>query len=401
VTAPPVSKVTTEHGFRAHLPLPRERRRGLALAFSGGGYRAALFHLGSVRRLSELGVLSRADTVTSVSGGSIMTAQLATYRRRLGDDWPAAGEPLPRFDEWMAEPLRAFTRTNIRTRTILRRLRPRHWFDSNTPSSALAERYAAGPAPGTLGDLPEHPRFVLLATDVTHRAQWLFDAGRRLVGNEEAGLLPGAGWPLARAAAASSCLPGAFTAMSVDHDGRSVDLTDGGIYDNLGLEPVWRDHETVLVSDAAPSFTAVPAIVPPIWRALRYAVTLLEQATDVRKRWLISSFVRGELEGAYWGIASHPASYELEGAGGYSAELIDGTISQVRIDLDVFSDAEIAVLENHGYLMADVAVRRHAPGLMRPGAPDPRPPHPDWLDEARAAEALADSHRTHLFRRGL
>jgi NTE family protein len=29
------------------------------LALSGGGYRAALFHLGALRRLNELGVLSR------------------------------------------------------------------------------------------------------------------------------------------------------------------------------------------------------------------------------------------------------------------------------------------------------------------------------------------------------
>lgn len=384
-----------EHGFHAYVPLPKDERAGLALCFSGGGYRASLFHAGAVRRLNELGVLSRADTITSVSGGSIMTAQLASYRRALGADWPEPGKPAFHFDEGFAEPLREFTRTNIRTRAVLRRLLPNNWFDRNTASDALTKRYADGPAPGTLADLPPAPRFVFCATDITNRKQWLFDAGRRLMGREGA-TRPAADWPLARAAAASSCLPGAFTAMKIDLDDESVELTDGGIYDNLGLEPVWRDHAVVLVSDAAPSFTPDPDLLAAIWRGLRYAVTLLEQATDVRKRWLISNFIRGDLDGAYWGIGSLPSSYGSESP--YSDDLIAGVISQIRIDLDVFSDAEIAVLENHGYLMADIAIGRHTPELA--GDQSARPPHPDWLDETKVRRALVDSHKTKLFARG-
>ena len=90
-----------------------------------------------------------------------------------------------------------------------------------------------------------------------------------------------------------------------------VVLSDGGVYDNLGLEPVWRDHETVLVSDAAPSFKPDPD-VGWLWGALRQGVILLEQATEVRKRWLVSNFIADELKGAYWGIASRPESYELD-----------------------------------------------------------------------------------------
>jgi NTE family protein len=384
-----------EHGFEAYVPLPKERRSGLALCFSGGGYRASLFHAGAVRRLNELGILSRAETITSVSGGSIMTAQLASYRRAVGAEWPEGGAEVPRFEQEFAKPLRRFTQQNIRTRAVLRRLLPNHWFDRNAASDALTSRYADGPAPGTLGELPERPRFLFCATDITNRTQWVFDSGRRVMGRNGA-TWPAADWPLARAAAASSCLPGAFTAMKVELDGESVELTDGGIYDNLGLEPVWRDHAVVLVSDAAPSFTPDPDMLAAIWRGLRYAVTLLEQATDVRKRWLISSFIRGDLEGAYWGIGSLPSSY---GSGSpYSDDLIAGVISQIRIDLDVFSDAEIAVLENHGYLMADIAIARHTPDLA---ADEPaRPPHPDWLDETKVRRALVDSHKTKLFARG-
>jgi NTE family protein len=47
------------------------------LAVSGGGFRATLFHLGSIAGLNELGYLKRLDRISSVSGGSITTSLLA------------------------------------------------------------------------------------------------------------------------------------------------------------------------------------------------------------------------------------------------------------------------------------------------------------------------------------
>ena len=35
-----------------------------------------------------------------------------------------------------------------------------------------------------------------------------------------------------------------------------IRLTDGGVYDNLALEPVWKNHSTVLVSDGGSVFRA-------------------------------------------------------------------------------------------------------------------------------------------------
>ena len=43
---------------------------GLALALSGGGFRAMLFHAGALMRLNELGILSRVARISSVSAGS-------------------------------------------------------------------------------------------------------------------------------------------------------------------------------------------------------------------------------------------------------------------------------------------------------------------------------------------
>jgi NTE family protein len=397
--------------------LPREQREGTALCLSGGGYRAALFHLGALRRLNELGILSQVDTFTSVSGGSIFAAQLATHLARDPDAWPAAGGVVPGWEEGVARPMRAFTRRNIRTGPALRGFHPLRWFDQNAAIDALAEQYAKGPAPGRLGELPTRPRFVICATDMRFREQWVFDSAGR-IGSPAAGSLASAGeWTLARAVAASSCVPGPFRPMRVRdgveglRDGkysgpdrerlvRTIDLADGGVYDNLGIEPVWRDHAVVLVSDAAPSLSVDPPM-RPVWRALRFAVTLLEQATEVRKRWLLANFIRGDMAGAYWSVASKPSHFELEPPSpGYSDELVERFISQVRIDLDVFSEGEIAVLENHGYLIAETAIRRHAPELART-TPPLEIPHPDWLDEERAATALADSDRTRLFSRRL
>ena len=59
-----------------------------------------------------------------------------------------------------------------------------------------------------------------------------------------------------------------------------------------------------------------------------------------------------------------------------------------------------AVLENHGYVMADAALRRHAPGLISDSAAPFAVPHPAWMEEARVREGLRDSaRRTFLGRR--
>lgn len=399
----------TEHGISTYLP--EKERSGTAFCMSGGGYRAALFHLGALRRLNELGVLSKVDTFTSVSGGSIMAAQLATWLTRATRE---PGRPVEGFEERVAAPMRAFAARDVRTGAALARLHPRNWLVPGAQSEALAEAYAQGPAPGRLEELPDTPRFVFLASDMRFRDQWVFDTGLRRVGSSAAGYGGLGGWTLAQAVAASSCVPGAFGVVHTKQEPSSltggsyqepdrdrlaseIDLSDGGMFDNLGLEPVWRDHETVLVSDAAPSFKPDPD-VGWLWSALRQGVILLEQATEVRKRWLVSSFISEELRGAYWGIASRPASYELEPEPeAYSYPLIRDFIAPIRIDLDVFSPGEIAVLENHGYLMADIALRKHAEGLAESPWPKVAVPHPEWRDEARAASALRESGKTRIF----
>lgn len=395
-----------------HLPYPPEKRKGVALCFSGGGYRASLFHLGAARRLNELGALTRVDTFTSVSGGSIFAAHLAGYAARDPEAWSRRGEPLPGFDEHVAAPMRDLAQHNIRTRTVLSALLPRNWGNPNAQIDALTARLEDTPlGQSRLAELPDEPRFVLCASEMQFRSQWTSE--RRTIGAEPSGrALPGE-WTIARAAAASSCLPGVFAPMRIHDtlDGGTykgvdrasllakLELADGGMYDNLGVEPVWQDHATVLVSDAGPSLKPNPGF-GSIWSSLRFAIILLEQATDVRKRWLIASFITGLLKGAYWGISSAPSSYPYApDVPVYSDELVRDAIAPIRIDLDVFSAGERAVLENHGYLMAEIAIRSHASELA-PDGPPPRVPFQEWMDEGKVATALRESGTTKLFARG-
>ena len=131
-------------------------RAGIALCLSGGGYRAALFHLGGIRRLHELGVLPRLAYVSSVSGGSIAAGFLARAIAR------APAGVITDFDAEFARPLREFTRRNIRTPAILRRLLPWNWFRSDTGVRAIAGAVRAPCPISTWSDLPATAALQLL-----------------------------------------------------------------------------------------------------------------------------------------------------------------------------------------------------------------------------------------------
>jgi len=376
---------------------PERERAVTALCLSGGGFRATLFHLGALRRLNETGILAKLDTITSVSGGSIMAAALA-----MRAPWPLApAAPIP-VDVWereVAAPVRRFAGRNLRTPAMARRwLRP---WDTSAAVRGLLAGYAARLTPAKLAALPERPRFVFCATDLCHGVNFVFERGR--VGDYRLGYLspPPADWTVARAVAASSCFPPIFNPLPLDAavadfkrgrgrlDGADVRLSDGGLYDNLGLEPVWKDHRTVLVSDGGAVFGSV-SDKGLLARIGRYVDIVDTQALALRKRWLISNFLDGTMSGAYWGIGSATDSYTGDGAG-YSKALASEVIAGVRTDLDAFSTAEMAVLENHGYALAAAAIATHLSDLAAPGAPAPTPPQPDWMDEERVRAALANS----------
>jgi NTE family protein len=386
--------------------VPDAKRSGLALCLSGGGYRAALFHLGVLRRLNELGSLGYVDTISGVSGGSILGGFLAQHV----EAWPQPGERIDGFSERIAPAFRDFTRKNIRTLWIVRRPGNRA-----AAVESLQRHYEKDVIQLPLSGLPDRPAYVFSATDLSFGVNWTFR--REAAGSYQAGYLkpPPADWPAAKAVAASSCFPPVFQPMPLDvapdrlkggmaRDDqrdelvRDLHLSDGGVYDNMALEAVWKNHAAVLVSDGGAVFdsTAPRGLISQI---ARYLGIQGDQAGALRKRWLISQFMSGDpedLRGVYFGIGSNVKHFH-EAAEGYSPDDV-ALIARIRTDLDFFSDAEAGVLQNHGYLTADVAMRVHGDQWTAPGAPPLEVPFGRWAP-GTSLEALRNSHKRRLFGR--
>jgi hypothetical protein len=99
----------------------------------------------------------------------------------------------------------------------------------------------------------------------------------------------------------------------------------------------------------------------------------------------LSGLAAGWEEGLEWSLGD-------PSPGGYDAELIAAAIAALRPDLVALGPAAAAVLENHGYLLADTAARRTAERATIEPLP-PLPPHPHWLDPGRVRAALAGDGR--------
>jgi NTE family protein len=170
---------------------------------------------------------------------------------------------------------------------------------------------------------------------------------------------------------------------------RHIRLTDGGVYDNLGLEPVWKRHETVLVSDGGGVFRARTERTV-VGRTLRILGIATSGGQSVRSRWLHAGYARGVVHGTSWAL-------DTVVAGCYPRETTE-LINAVRTDLDAFTQAEQHILERHGYLIADAQVRAHCPELVSRDSPA-EPPHDEVADPTVASAALVDSAKRRLLGR--
>ncbi|MDR3748040.1 MAG: patatin-like phospholipase family protein [Acidobacteriota bacterium] len=387
------------------LPSAKRIPNSVGLSFSGGGFRATLFHLGAIRRLHELGILPKITTASSVSGGSILNGFLAS--RPVS---PFAG--IADFDQSISKPMREFCALDIRRWLALEAIIP-----GTHNSSGLANTYNKHLTMGKkLAEIPDTPTHIFCSTDLAYGVNWIFEKNR--CGDYQAGYMPTPDdWLVSTAVAASSCFPPVFKPLHLSLDPtkltggqdtgpnrdkyiREITFSDGGVYDNLGLEPIWKNQETVLSSDGGALF-AIGGDTGFSWDVGRFVGIPENQALALRKRWLISSFATTgpeTMNGTYWGIGGTVADYGLQG--GYSPAVVKPFIAAIRTDLDSFSDAEASVLENHGYLLADAAIRVHVPKLLPAQVPALNIPHPEWMDEAKVQVALKDSHKRALLGHG-
>jgi len=361
-------------------------RNEVALCLSGGGFRAALFHLGSLRRLNELGILSQVDTLSTVSGGSMLAGHLANHIQagsERGVPWPRPGGVWPGFNA-MADELHSKLSEHFRLAGTLS--------CNEAIVSKLPGAFKQWIGPMKLLELPERPDFVFNATELDSGRLWSFSRTR--VGSDEFGYSARHGHALvAEAVAASACFPvfnqlvARFNASDFAGGTREVSesewkilLADGGIFDNLGVERV-AQAQTILVSDGGkgarplPSATGVAPFASSVtmgkparnqFEALRWILSDKSRdptTANLRLERLSHAFSSQEVAGSYWSIGD---GRDDEGSeAGYSRALAQEMIATVRTQLDAFSQPERHVLENHGYLVTDAALKRQAPDLTR------------------------------------
>jgi NTE family protein len=360
---------------------------GAGLCLSGGGYRAMVFHLGVLWRLYEAGLLREVKRISSVSGGSITSGVLALKWKRLSFD-PARLRA--DFVPEVVTPVRRLARETIDAEAIiLGVVLPGRV--SDRVAAAYDEHLFKG---ATLQDLPDEPRFVINATNVQSGAIWRFM--KPYMRDYRVGEVRKPTIPLSKAVAASSAFPPVLSPVELRLDPESftpnsgldlqrqpftskVILSDGGVYDNLGLETIWKRYQTVLVSDGGGKLQ--PEEEPKSdWARHAYRVLDLidNQVRSLRKRQVIDSFNAEEgdsthRKGAYWGIRTDITDYQLPDAlpcpFARTMELAETPTRLKRLD-----DDRQERLINWGYAVCDAALRKHVePGLARPvGFPYPR-----------------------------
>jgi len=94
-----------------------------------------------------------------------------------------------------------------------------------------------------------------------------------------------------------------------------VVLTDGGVYDNLGLETAWKSYDTIFVSDGGGACPDEP-VPERDWAQHAYRVLNLldNQVRSLRKRQVIDSYKNRLRKGAYWAFKpiSPTTSYRMQ-----------------------------------------------------------------------------------------
>jgi NTE family protein len=356
-------------------PADRGPVAGMALCLSGGGSRAMLYHAGAILRLAEAGMLEKLDCVSSVSGGSITAGLLASC-------WPRGGTaPSPAVvrDQLIGPLLDLSSKFIDIPAFITGTLLP--W---SSPGRSLAGSLDRHLYRGfKLGQLPERPEFVINATNLGTGVLWRFS--REFVGDYQVGGGPRPELKLAMAVAASSAFPPFFAPFRLGFGPRTpwpqrgnlpadrarefrrrVDLGDGGIYDNLGLETAWKRFETVLVSDGGGTYKLDPDLRTDVIRlSIRVTQTIDHQVRSLRLRDLVENYkpvnktTPPRRKGALWMIRTPYSKYPVRSAGIVAPEKRTDQLALVGTHMRGLKPHLARRLVNWGYAISDAALRSY------------------------------------------
>jgi predicted acylesterase/phospholipase RssA len=334
---------------------------GVGLSLSGGGFRATLFHLGVIRLLQKAGILQNVKQISSVSGGSVVAAHLV-------QNWTTY---LADFDKAALE-LISFIRSDIRGR-ILRRwilswifIPVRLFMRGKWRLSKILERqyaYLYKNAPlRSLGQSDTAPSIALNCTSLTTGIGCYFnkegfiwyDIGDD--GKAERRAIVASSLPLAYAVAASSAFPPLFPPVEISYKILGSDvrrfrnafqLTDGGVYDNLGIYnlAVKDAPATLIISIAEGNFD------DQIDKHYTFFVGRNVRANDLLMR-QVSALRLSGLVGDQPVIIDIKQEVPRGGSQSILLEEMQRCLTNIRTDLDAFTNDEVAALIAHGYTVA-------------------------------------------------
>jgi NTE family protein len=336
-----------------------------------------LFHVGALWRLNEAGYLTKLERVSSVSGGSITAGVLGLAWPKLDfDDRGVARQ----FEAELVEPLRRMAGKTIDFPAI--------GLGLITPGVTIGEKVAKAYRKhlfdsATLQDLPDRPRFVINATNLQSGVLWRF--AKPYMRDYRVGEVKAPEVDLGTAVAASSAFPPFLSPVTLKLDEAAFtpgsgalqrapfttrpSLTDGGVYDNLGLETIWERYETVLISDGGGHIgeQEKPKHLWPL-HAFRVLGVIDSQVRALRKRAAIDGFRSGRQKGTYWGIWTNIADYGLPSTLPCPHE-VTLRVARTPTRLGKMDGAVQERLINWGYAVCDAAMRRHVDaGLPAAGA---------------------------------
>jgi NTE family protein len=337
-----------------------------------------LYHVGALRRLNEFGLLGIVDRFSSVSGGSITAAALAYHWADLRFDRDGVAQ---RF-EIVERILFDLAGKSIDWKSAVEGVLP-----GTTGAHQLTRHYRnLFLGKSTLQDLPsEPPRFVFNTTNMATGN--LFRWSKLYAADYGVGRIDQPTLGLAEVVAASSAFPPFLSPLRIKPAGKILEhaadtpmgdsprqlwVTDGGVYDNLGLQTV-QSYHTVLVSDGGAPFNHATR-VHHNWgsQALRTVSLIYDQVSRLRRREFVKELAAEERLGALWTIRSeigdYPALNVLPCSFAATRQLADLPTRLSKISPQIRSR-----LINWGYASADAAIRSYVEPTLAPPSGWPYP----------------------------
>jgi NTE family protein len=336
-----------------------------------------LFHTGVLLRLAELGYFGTKERtgmhgpmgslmrVSSVSGGSITAGVLGLAWQDLRVDDDGIAE---RFREHVMVPIQDFAgQTTISITSGIKAM----IFSTIARSVAKVYRRKLY-GTKTLQDLPDYPRFVINATNLQSGELWRFSKPYNR--DWRVGEIANPDDQIASAVGASSAFPPFLSPARFRYKasqyraGSGEDLhfepfttrpllSDGGVYDNLGLETVFRHCQTVIVSNAGGGYEARGKVSGDwILQSYRVMNTVDNQVRSLRKRMLLNAYTDGRRTGAYWSIRGSIDHYPVEDKLPCPSDRT-WQLANIETDLAAKDVTTQRRLINWGYAMCDAGIR--------------------------------------------